>query len=76
MRQLEFRAWDKSEKRFIDLNGFDTVFGSFSDKGKIIKIYEQGKIVLIQDMVINLIITMVLLHILNMCTSYRIYTLH
>ena len=43
-RKIKFRAWVKFDKRFIDLNGMDTVFGIMSNKGEINQIYEQGNL--------------------------------
>jgi len=42
MRTIKFRAWDKEEKRWIDLNGMDTEFKSCLSPGKVYLISEQG----------------------------------
>jgi uncharacterized phage protein (TIGR01671 family) len=43
-RPIEIRAWDKNNNRFIDVNGFDTNFGSMENKGRINTVYEQGEL--------------------------------
>lgn len=42
MREIKFRAWHKAEKRFINLNGMSTEFGTMTDKGQVYGITEQG----------------------------------
>jgi len=42
MRQIKFRAWHIEKKRWIDLNGMSTWFGTHPNKGAIYAVSEQG----------------------------------
>ena len=44
MREIKFRAWSKSGKFWINLNGFDIVFIECELKGSVYCVYEQGVI--------------------------------